>query len=363
MPTRVQRAVRHLIVQMESGSAPAYQAAVQELAETAKAEGREGLTAAVEALAPLLPGLGGDYAMTAVLAGAFVEWGASPMALVDVLPQRAAEAMMLNAAVPELWDAATGGRALPEPESADASELVRELTRRPWWRRVGDSARSEALTRIAMSWFDMDDWLRALTTVMVDGRFRAAVSDKVKAELREHAAAVAYRCQQGKWVAALAAVLDDEPLVVLDPRARRGYALTMSGVGGNGQMLILLADRLTGDPTHGWVAGDPPSRRWVEAATSGSPHLGPDTPALTAFHLLDGHGTPISADGVPADIETLDGTRILVLHRLKRDYAMTAGRMFEHMRPTLRVDRMLRRAEAESWLSRLALPTGSPYSE
>lgn len=339
---------------MESGSAPAYQTAMKELADTAKAEGPEGLTAAVEALAPLLPGLGGDFAMTAVLAGAFVEWGGSPMALVDVLPRRAAEAMMLNAAVPELWDAATGGRPLPEPESASTGELVRELTRRPWWRRGVDSARREALTRIAMSWFDMDDWLRALTTVMVDERFRTAVSDRVKAELREHAAAVADRSQQATWVAALAAVLDNEPLVLIDPRARRGYALTMSGIGDNGQLLILLADRLIGDPDHGLVAGDPPARRWVEAATSGSPYLGSDTLAMTAFHLLDGHGTPISADGVPADIEPLDGTRVLVLHPMKRDYIMTAGRMFEHMTPTLHLDRMLQRAETESWLIRLA---------
>jgi hypothetical protein len=354
VPLQTQRAVRDLIVQMESGSAPAYQTAMKQLAETAEAEGPEGLTAAVEALAPLLPGLGGDFAMTAVLAGALVEAGGSPMPLVDVLPQRAAEAMMLNAAVPDLWDAATGGRPLPEPESASTRELVRELTRRPWWRRDVDSARRDALTRIAMSWFDMDDWLGALITVMADERFRTAVPDKVKAELREHAAAVADRSQRATWVAVLAAVLDNEPLVVIDPGARRGYALTMSGVAHNGQLYILLADRLIGDPDHGLVAGEAPARRWVEAATSGSPFLGSDTPAMTAFHLLDGHGTHIRADGVPADIEPLDGARVLVLHPLKQQCVMTAGRMFEHMTPALHLDRILERAETESWLIRLA---------
>ncbi|MGW4084960.1 hypothetical protein ACWEGS_18200 [Streptomyces sp. NPDC004822] len=332
---------------------------MKELADTAEAEGPEGLTAAVEALAPLLPGLEGDFAMTAVLAGALVEGGGSPMALVDVLPQRASEAMMLNAAVPDLWKAATGGRPLPEPESASTSELVQELTRRPWWRRSVDSARREALTRIAMSWFDMDDWLSALTTVMVNERFRTAVSDEVKAELREHAAAVADRSQRAAWVATLAAVLDNEPLVVIDPHARRGYALTMSGIGSNGQLLILLADKLTGDPDHGLVAGTPPARRWVDAATSGSPYLGSDTSAMTAFHLLDGHGTPISADGLPADIEPLDSARVLVLHAVNQEYTMTAGRMFEHMTPALHSDRMLQRAETERWLSRLAPSTTS----
>jgi hypothetical protein len=97
-------------MQMKSGSAPAYRTAMTRLADTARAEGPESLTAAVEALAPLLPGLGGDFAKTAVLAGACVEGGASPMALVDVPPRRAVEAMMLNEMVPELWHRAARGR-------------------------------------------------------------------------------------------------------------------------------------------------------------------------------------------------------------------------------------------------------------
>lgn len=62
--------------------------------------------------------------MTAVLAGACVEWGASPMALVDVLPQRASEAMMLNEVVPEFWAKAARGRPLPEPVSASSPEAA-----------------------------------------------------------------------------------------------------------------------------------------------------------------------------------------------------------------------------------------------
>ncbi|MFF4796382.1 hypothetical protein ACFY2M_43725, partial [Streptomyces sp. NPDC001276] len=155
------------------------------------------------------------------------------------------------------------------------------------------------MTRIAMSWFDMEHWLKALITVMADAGFRAAVPGEVKAELREHAAAVAHRSQRAAWVGALAAVLDDEPLVVIDPRARRGYALTMSGIGDNGQLHILLADRLVGDPGQGLVARDRPARPWVEAATSGDPYLGPDNPAIRCFRLFDGQGTYISPEGRP----------------------------------------------------------------
>ncbi|WP_089105747.1 hypothetical protein [Streptomyces hyaluromycini] len=160
------------------------------------------------------------------------------------------------------------------------------------------------MTRIAMSWFDMEDWLKALITVLGHGLFRAAVPTEVKAELREHAAAVADRSQNAAWVRDLAAVLDDEPLVVLNPRARRGYALTMSGVGDNFQLHTLLADRLVGDSDQGMVPGARPDRSWVAAATDAEPYLGPENPALRRSRLFDGHGAYVYPEGMPADIRT-----------------------------------------------------------
>jgi len=253
VPTEITRLVDELVAQMRSRSGPGYRQAMGRLAEATRTGGAESATAVIEALAPWLRGLQGDYAATAVLAGACVEWGGSPMALVDVLPQRASEAMMLNAAVPEFWAEATRWRPLPDPVSASTGRLVKTL---------GKLARQGVdegfLTRMAMSWFDMEDWLKALITVLARGPFRTAVAAPVKAGLREHAAAVADRSQRAAWVGQLAAVLDDEPLLVLDPRTRRGYALTMGGIGDNFQLHTLLADRLIGDPDQGLVAGSAP---------------------------------------------------------------------------------------------------------
>ncbi|MEU1529950.1 hypothetical protein [Streptomyces fagopyri] len=100
--------------------------------------------------------------------------------------------------------------------------------------------------------------------------------------------------------------------------------------------------------------GDRPARSWVEAATGGDPHLGPDDPAIRRFRLFDGKGTYISPEGVPADIEPLDGTRVLILHPPNGNYALSLGRVFEHMTPALRLDRILEPAETEYWLARLA---------
>jgi hypothetical protein len=336
---------------MRSGSARGYQRALSRLGDTARAGGPASLTAAVEALAPWLPGLAGDFAKTAVLAGACVEWGGSPMALADVLPQRAAEAMMLNGLVPGCWAEAAPGRPLPEQVSASTKQLVQALVTLA---RPKGRPDKEDMTRIAMSWFDMEDWLKALITVLGHGPFRAAVPTEVKAELREYAAAVADRSQRAAWVRDLAAVLDDEPLVVLNPRARRGYALTMSGVGDNFQLHTLLADRLIGDSDQDMVPGVRPDRSWVEAATDADPYLGPDNPALRRFRLFDGHGAYVCPEGVPADIKPLDGTRVLVLHPPNGDYGMGVGRVFQNMIPTLNLDRVLGPDEAEFWLTSIA---------
>ncbi|MFF7971058.1 hypothetical protein [Streptomyces sp. NPDC007905] len=289
--------------------------------------------------------------MTAVLAGACVEWGASPLALVDVMPRRAAEAMIRNAAVPELGAKPAPGRPLPEPVSESAPDLLRTLLRRRRWRRRSQEG---AVARVAMSWFDMEDWLKALITLMADARFRRAVPAGVKAELREAAALVAHRSQRAAWADSLTAMLDDEPLIVVDPRTRRAYSLTMSGVGDNGQLHILRADRLIGDPGRGLLAGDRPARSWVAAATDGDPHLGPTDPAVRAFRLFDGRGAYVHPEGIPADIAPVDGTRVLAVHPPNGTYGLGAGRVFTRMAPALRLERILEPAEAETWLSRVA---------
>jgi hypothetical protein len=79
---------------------------------------------------------------------------------------------------------------------------------------------------------------------MVRREFRAAMAERD--ELSESAAALAGTVQSAKWVHGLSVVLDDEPLVALDPASRRGFLLTMSGVGDNFQLHTLLADRLAG---------------------------------------------------------------------------------------------------------------------
>ena len=350
MSTEINQLVSDLVDRMASGSAAAFREGLARLGEAARAGGPETLTAAVRALAPVLSGLGGDFAKAAVLAGACVEWGGSPLPLAEALPQRAAESMMLNALVEKWWTKAGTGLPLPKATRKDAQQLEQLFAPMV---RPGGALTADGLRRIIMSWYDMDDWLRALLTVLADGGFRDALPDAVKADLRETAAAVAGRSQQAAWAADLASVLDDEQLLVLDPGTRRGYALTMRGIGDNTQLHILLADRLTGDPAAGLLPVRRPDPSWVAAATDADPFLGAGNAAVRAFRLFDGHGRYLYPEGRPADIGLLDGVRLLVVHPPNRTYRMGSGRVFAAMRPTLTLDRQLSPTEVENWLARI----------
>jgi hypothetical protein len=352
MSTEITQLVSNLVARMESGSTAEFKEGLVRLGEAARAGGSETLTAAVSALAPVLPGLGGDFAKAAVLAGACVEWGGSPLPLAEGLPERAAEAMMLNALVEEWWTGAGTNLPLPKPTRANTQRL--EHVFMPFVQQSGGTLTAGHLRRIAMSWYDMDDWLNALLTVLAHGDFRDALPAATKANLREQAVAVAGRSQKAAWVADLAAVLDDEQLLVLAPQNRRGYALTMRGIGDNTQLHILLADRLVGDPAAGLLPGPRPDPSWVAAATDADPNLGPDNPAIRAFRLFDGHGRYLAPEGRPADIRPLDGVRVLSVHPPNGSFGMGSGRVFTAMRPTLTLDRRLDSSEVEHWLARVA---------
>lgn len=58
--------------------------------------------------------------------------------------------------------------------------------------------------------------------------------------------------------------------------------------------------------------------------------------------------------GVPADIEPLNGTRVLVVHPANGTCGMGVGRVFPHMAPALVLDRILEPHEVGSWLGRIA---------
>lgn len=348
MSSKMERLVGELLARMHEGSVAGFRDALAAAGREARRADGGALTAAVETIAPLVPGMGGVFAKTAVLAGACVEWGGSPVALAPVLPARAAEALQLWSLVPGVWEAAMPGRPLPEPADITMAELMRVFAE--------EGARHgyprEAMERVAMSWFDLDDWLRAIITTLARRDFRDAVSAEDMEKLRSAASEAAERSELAHWVHGLASVLDDEPLIVLDSGTGRGFALTMSGVGDNFQLHTLLADRLIGDPAEGLLPGERPDPAWVRAAATGDPGLGPDNPVMRRFRLFDAQGAYVFPEGVPADIPAVDGVRVIVLHPPKGRFGWANGRVYEHMESALVLDRPLDPRESALWLSR-----------
>jgi hypothetical protein len=128
--------------------------------------------------------------------------------------------------VPGAWAQAGDGRPLPDRTgSPTMTEVLQTLVEHA--RRRGISERGAEC--VALAWFDLGDWLNPMITVMARQEFRAAMEHRD--EVRAAAAAIAKEAGSAHWVHGISPVLDDEPLIVLDPASGNGYRLTMSGVG------------------------------------------------------------------------------------------------------------------------------------
>jgi hypothetical protein len=306
------------------------------------------LTGALEEMASWLCTLNGLFSKVALLAGAFVEWGGSPLPLAEALPGWAAYKMRLYALFQDVWPRASGGQPLPDRENLSAMRpAIATMT------AAAERARLPVtgVDQIVATWFELEDWLKLMITLMARREFRAAMAGRD--EVSKSAAAIAGTVQAADWVYGLSVVLDDEPLVALDHACRRGFRLTMSGVGDNFQLHTLLADRLAGHGQHGPFGLEPPKPEWVAAATDAPPPLPLTDPILRRFRLFDGLGYYVFPEGRPADIAPLDGTRVVVLHAPLGRYGWSCGRIFQHMTPTLTLDRLMEPAEAASWLARV----------
>lgn len=190
-----------------------------------------------------------------------------------------------------------------------------------------------------------------MITLMARQEFRATMA--ARDEVGESAAALAGTVPSAEWMHGLSVVLDGEPLVALDQASRRGFALTVGGVGDNFQLHTLVADRLAGHGRRGPFGLEPPKPEWVAAATD-APALRPRAdPILRRFRLFDGLGCYVFPEGRPADIAPLDGTRVVVLHAPLGRFGWSGGRAYQHMTPTLTLDRFMEPTEAESWLARV----------
>jgi len=304
-----------------------------------EAELSAGLVKLGPALADVALGNGG---FLATLAAGLIEMGADPMPVLGVLVDRVAGG--LEAAAQFGLFADKLGDDLAAPANADEYRALRE--------RIVAAAPAAGLSveeagAITQAWFSVNDWIPSLLLPLQQKRCRRALPERDR--LTAATIAMAEHAEDAPWLLGLLRVLDDEPLLVVHRASGRVFEMTMSGVGDNIQLHILLADVLIGD---GRVDGEAPDPAWVAAARDGL--MIPEGGVRTQFDLTDNGGDPIWGEGRPADIPIADGSRVIVMNAPSYSRSFNIGRQYPLMAPQLTVDRELTDDEAKAWTTRLS---------
>ncbi|MFB4305644.1 hypothetical protein [Actinomadura sp. GTD37] len=295
------------------------------------------LTAALprlaEGIAEAPPNLGG---WLAVVSGAWIENGADPGPAGRALVHRITEVTAAALAFADAWEQAADGKPPPDMQQEQPSQDV--------FGTVAPGLGDGAVTAM-MAWFALPQYAMAGCTLLQKApAVRASVDDR---DLRVHAAGEAARyLGQMDHYQALLRVLDGERLLVLDRASRRGWTVTIGGIGDNFQLHVLLGGALIGRP--GGLAGHRPAPEIVACFLNAD---APDEPpiASTPWNLVDARGEWIWNEGVPADVPAVNGTRVVVIDPPSYERTFPAGRRFPLMPATLRVDGMHLPEDLAGW--------------
>ncbi|RST16523.1 hypothetical protein E2C00_17175 [Streptomyces sp. WAC05374] len=273
----------------------------------------------------------GPRAVVAVMTGACVERGADPPACAPAVFASALDAFEQAAVFCERWVAAGRGD-LPDHEGEGLEETDFE--------RIGFEP--------VMAWQALPQFEMACVAMLSVPEVRRAVPGRDG--LRAAVARVAEMSGEPfKCLAYALAVLDDEPLIVLDRATGAGFALRVSGIGDNFQLHTLLADALIG---RGLVAGEAPSAEAVACCRDRAGMV----PTTGSFNLVGADGEWIWNEGNPADIPVVDGVRLVVLDPPPYRRSWDAGRFFPGMTGELVYERALAPEESAALLARVAEP-------
>jgi hypothetical protein len=289
-----------------------------------------------EGVAAAPPNLG---CWLAIMAGAWVENGATTFAVDRPVLDKALEVAGTAAAFAETWRKATGGEPPDPVEGRPSQEIVDTLAP-----HLPDPVGT------MMAWFALERFALGASTMLAKSpELRAGITDRDgKSAL---SGGLAEYCGQMGWVSGLLRVLDGERLLVIDRETRHGWTVTIGGIGDNFQLHTLLAAALIGDPARGLLPGRPPTEAEVAAAGTGD-DLQPAGGLRGNWNLVDAYGEWIWNEGRPADIPHLDGVRVVVLEPEPYPRTWNTGRQYPLMSPLLRLDGPLPPAEAVDWLRR-----------
>jgi hypothetical protein len=317
------------------------------------AVGRASLREANDALSTLAGSFSLDdpkrAAFLALVCGALVERGCDPLAIAQPLRQRLQSLLEAAAA---LADACCARMPKSEDEDQDPGEAFEQVRQQLASEMPRENAAWEALNRF---------WPPAIAVFSVSAPSRAAARG-----LRDLAAGIADHHEAGHWLRLMLSVLDDEPILVIEPQTALGILARISGVVENFQLNVLLMD---GFPKSGFLARRRIPQRVADVARGIGPQQTDDTvtgvwnlytwkaigPGLKLPDPNDYGASDhwIWNEGCPEDIPVFQDRRVILLGPASYPRSWRSQRMFDRLAAKLECERKLTRAEITDWLQRM----------
>jgi len=305
---------------------------------------------ALRGLAEIIPVCDvGNAGVLAQLCGSFVEMGADPLQAIDAILGRLPEVLTLAGRFVDACVAATGDAT--NPHECVQQHGVSVAARLPLEARALTAVHGVSLGTIAL--------------------LSRSVEKRREVQQREDLLPLAMKLAPvsgpASFLCKMVQVLDDETLIVLAPAQKLGWRVRIRGVADNFQLHTLLAGSVVGsaerglypqraetslDPRSVEVASFLPCRE-REASVSSFLQLLTYKGLRAAGTIANESEHFIWNEGVPADIPTLDGTRIVLLTEASYVRTWNGGRIFRGMRGDLRLEETLTPAVVEDWLQRL----------
>jgi hypothetical protein len=323
-------------------------AAKQFVKETSHATARE----ADAALCNLTPCLKhNDFSRAGIVAlvcGALVERGADSTPINGALIQWLRNILKLAIELADVCQAQLPSTPDKDEDPGESFELIRK--------QVAVSMPNQNAAWEALQQF----WPAAIAIFSASPGARAAARDLCGLAVR-----IATLHAGGHWIRFMLSVLDNEPILVLEPSTRLGLLGRISGVVDNFQLNVLLMDEF---PRSGFFT----RRRVPQSAVDIARGVGPQQSEeivtgvwnLYTWQALDARGVlPTSKEvgahwiwneGVPKDIPMLEGRRVILLGPSSYVRTWRAQRLFDKLPARLETERVLKGTEVSEWLVRLS---------
>src|SRR5215475_10929760 len=164
-------------------------------------------------------------AFLALVCGMLVERGCDPLAIAKPLTDRIASLLESSA---ELANACADQIPESEDEDVDLVEVFEKTREQIVPTMAQQNAAWEALEQF---------WRPAIAVFSLSAESRASAR-----HLRDFAARIAEYHEAGHWLKLMLTVLDDEPIVAIEPQTNLGILGRISGIVDNFQLTVLLMD-------------------------------------------------------------------------------------------------------------------------